>query len=55
MLCTEQLTYLQRLHEFGLLEQQDAASLMPNMTIPPITPGESLMVCCTEREHQVSS
>ncbi|ORX39073.1 mediator complex subunit Med5-domain-containing protein [Kockovaella imperatae] len=48
MLCTEQITILQRYSEFGLLNSQQLASLSSNISIPSHTPGESLM-------HRVAS
>ena len=44
MLCSQQVATLQRFMEYGLLDRQEANKILPNMSIPPTSDGESLMV-----------
>ena len=44
MLCTQQVATLQRLIEYGLVDRQEANHILPNMSFPPSSDGESLMV-----------
>lgn len=44
MLCSFQVTIIQRLLELGLLQRSDASAILPGMTIPAIGNGESLTV-----------
>jgi hypothetical protein len=44
MLCSLQVTIIQRLLELGLLQRSDASAILPGMTIPAIGNGESLTV-----------
>ena len=44
MLGTLEVTVLQRLVELELLSRQEAASILPDISMPSDTPGESLMV-----------
>lgn len=51
MLCSLQVTLIQRLLHLGLLQRPDASAILPGMLIPSTDPGESLVVCSLYSEE----